>query len=134
MGKRKAKAKTDAQLTEPSKQQQQPKIADRPVTESDDEEIPEDEAFNSEDERMYGHFFNKKKGSEESEVSSDEGSDDADDDDDDIDDDDDDDDENDVDDGGQYMLNLLEKLDTVQTKRDSSSLSQMTHLPESEFS
>ena len=118
---------------------QTPRIVEN-VTESDDEEIPEDEAFNSEDERLFGHFFvdggdketysTEKKStasSSEDEVTSEE----------DADSDDDDDEDND---GGQYMLDLLNKLDDAndesngQKHKDSISLAQMVKIPESEYS
>ena len=78
------------------------------VNESDDEEIDEDEAFNSDDERKYGAFFERQaQGSDDdddddhdeeiaSDAESSEGSDDQ--------------DSNDGD-GGQYMLDLLNRLD-----------------------
>ena len=115
------------------------------VTESDDEEIPEDEAFNSDDERRYGGFFTSS--SKMSKLkSTGESSDDDSDDGDSVtsnessgDDDDSSDDEQEVDDGGQYMLNLLDKLDTPASadkkgNSESMSASHMAQLPESEFS
>ncbi len=113
-----------------------PKIVED-VNESEDEEIPEDEAFNSEDERLFGHFFagddseeigSSKNGtlqrsSSDDEVTSEEDTDDDDDDDD--------------DDGGQYMLDLLNNLDRSNDDKDKKSelsLAQMVKIPESEYS
>ena len=82
--------------------------------EEDDEEIDEDEAFNSEDEQKYGDFFQgKPKGrddddkanSSDEEVSSDDDESEGDESEDD------DDDSDEEGDGGQYMLDLLKKLD-----------------------
>jgi len=117
---------------------QTPKIVED-INESDDEEIPEDEAFNSEDERLFGHFFaggdgegkdeGSKQMSSDDEVTSDEDTDDNDDDD--------DDDDND---GGQYMLDLLNKLDSSndggedQKNNNGLSLAQMVKIPESDYS
>jgi len=110
------------------------------INESDDEEIPEDEAFNSEDERLFGHYFEKKNdyvegGSEKYDDDNDDDkkknlndnkvnrknqkrildscSDDEVTSDEDTDDDSsvDENDDDDDDDGGQYMLDLLNKLD-----------------------
>lgn len=121
------------------------------INESDDEEIPEDEAFNSEDERLFGHFFvegdkdgdgedddkNGKKrtlnSSSDDEVTSEEDTDDDDDDDDTS-------DEEDDDDGGQYMLDLLNKLDDSKNRSNDGkgenklSLAQMVKIPESDYS
>lgn len=118
----------------PSKE---PQIVDH-INDSDDEEIDEDEAFNSEDELMYGSFLsgegsskNKKKNESKNLKSMNDNSDDDDDDGSDESEDDEDvsegaedseesDDDNDWagssddgqdDDGGQYMLDLLNKLD-----------------------
>lgn len=129
----------------------QPKIVEETVDSDDDEEIPEDEAFNSEDERLFGHFFNqdqkddgegKKKSSkkatdssEDENVTSDEdASDDDDEDDDKSGSDSDDDDEDDDDDDGQYMLDLLDKLDAANGKKEKPSLAQMGSIPESDYS
>ena len=107
----------------------QPKVVEH-VMESDDEEIDEDEAFNSEDERMYGQFFekgNRYDGKDhddsEDEVTSDEDGDVSDDGDED-------------DDGGQYMLDLLGKLGSAGSKKteNESSVAAMAKIPESEFS
>ena len=110
------------------------------ITESDDEEIDEDEAFNSEDERMYGHFFTKGGGDGKSS--------DVDTDDEEVSSDDDDDDseandnEEEEDDRGQYMLDLLNKLDDSSSTTKSKSIgdgqkltmSQINSIPESEYS
>lgn len=125
-------------MPRPSPPNKEPQLVDH-INDSDDEEIDEDEAFNSEDELMYGSFWSggskktsKKKGgkklksadandddeddddSDESVDSEDDGEGEADSDDDDDDNDwagssDDSDDQDD--DGGQYMLDLLNKLD-----------------------
>jgi U3 small nucleolar RNA-associated protein 14 len=113
------------------------------ISPDSDEEIDEDEAFNSDDERKYGSFFNSKKKA---------GSDDDDDDDSEeasSDDDDDmsgdeklasDDDDSDEGDGGQYMLELLNQLgkksastkDISDNDRDNGS-ALASHVKESEF-
>jgi U3 small nucleolar RNA-associated protein 14 len=82
-----------------NKQAQKPQIDEDPIDDSEDEEIDEDEAFNSDDERKYGSFFSAKGKSgddDEDEDSDDNGI--ASDDDD------------DEGDGGDYMLDLLNKL------------------------
>ena len=119
--------------------EKQPQLSDHVADESD-EEIDEDMAFNSEDERKYGALFNK--------GGKDESSDDDDGDDDDsseqsFDEDSDgiasEDDANDGD-GGQYMLDLLNNLDkkgdnTKQAKQDARKLLAHSKLiKESEFS
>lgn len=87
------------------------------ISDDNDEEIDEDEAFNSEDEQIYGGFFQGKaeggdrdsydeqeeseRDSDDEEISSDgEGSDEGG-----------DDDDSEENDGGQYMLDLLKKLE-----------------------
>ena len=97
------------------RKQPEPRIVDH-VSDSDDEEIDEDEAFNSDDERKYGAFFDKQNDSdddseEESESDNDE----------------------EEGDGGQYMLDLLNQLDSepASTKSDGGALA--VHVPESEF-
>lgn len=73
----------------------EPRIVEHvPDGDDDDEEISEDEAFNSEDERMYGHLFHRENQGEDAQSSEDELV---------------EDDEDDSD-GGQYMLGLLDKL------------------------
>lgn len=88
---------------------QTPRIVEE-IHESDDEEIPEDDAFNSEDERLFGHFF-EKNGNEESSMAS------ADDDGvtSESDTEEDEDNVEDESDGGQYMLDLLDRLDGPNT-------------------
>ena len=140
------------EVTEKSKNKetkQEPQIVEE-IDDSDDEEIPEDEAFNSEDERLFGHYFVKRhdyvEGSDDDDDDADSnGNDEEDDDDtkkkrkkknvdslssDDDDevtsDDDDDDDkisdeEDDDDDGGQYMLDLLNKLDDPSSNNNNNS-------------
>jgi U3 small nucleolar RNA-associated protein 14 len=117
----------------------QPKLVEH-ITDSDDEEIDEEEAFNSEDERKFGAFFGKQGGGKDG------GGDDDDEDDEDVtsgsDDsegDDGDDGDEEEDDGGQYMLDLLNKLDSGNSHKhsdgtDKLSEAQMASLPESEFS
>lgn len=110
--------------TEHTLQHRQPKIVDH-VSNSDDEEIPEDEAFNSDDERLYGHFFRNDDGNDEKsaarEDSEDDSVDEA--------------KQADEDDDGQYMLGLLDKLDTSRDRiQDSSATSRMMDIPESEYS
>jgi len=128
--------------------QKAPQLADT-VADSSDEEIDEDMAFNSEDERMYGDMFKRQSGKSEqskqkaAESESDESS--VASDDDNVSDEDsddgiasDDDDENG--DGGQYMLDLLSNLDKKSNddqreKRDlRASMAQTSMIPESEFS
>ena len=104
------------------------------VDDSEDEEIDEDEAFNSDDDRKYGAFFAEKdnNGSDEELDSDDE--------------DDDDDEENDSQglqdedsqegDGGQYMLDLLDRLDdkTDAPKEDKNRGGRLeTYVKESPF-
>lgn len=121
----------------------EPKLVDR-VSSSSDEEIDEDEAFNSDDERLYGALFepSKKKtgnsrafmGDDDSHESvedlgsdfdlSDDGIASAD-------------DEDEDGDGGQYMLNLLDNLDKKpgdELNRNKNEPNPTSLLPESEFS
>jgi U3 small nucleolar RNA-associated protein 14 len=127
-GKRKSTGAGGQPETKASSSHRQPSIVEH-VDDDDDEEIDEDEAFNSEDERMYGHFFTQKGDMDDSDVE--EGTSDDDDDDDDDNDDDDDDD-------GQYMLSLLDKLESAGSKLKNpekpASIAQMAKLPESEYS
>jgi U3 small nucleolar RNA-associated protein 14 len=103
-----------------SRQQPKPRIVED-IDDSEDEEIDEDEAFNSDDERKYGSFFSSKRKSVDSDG------------DEDSDDDgiasDDDDEEGD---GGDHMLDLLNKLnaapDTKEKGRNSAAI-----VKESEF-
>ena len=76
----------------------QPKIVEN-VPDSEDEEISEDGAFDSDDERMYGAFFDDTHSG--SDASSD-----------------DDDDDSEDGDGGQYMLDLLSQLDAKPNAKD----------------
>lgn len=98
--------------------------ADKDDYDDDDEEIDEDEAFNSDDERKYGSFFGsnpydgtKNNASDDDDVQDDEEEDDDDENNDndsvesDEEEDGDDDSQNDDGDGGQYMLDLLNRLD-----------------------
>ena len=164
-------------------QQRSPKIVDV-INESDDEEIPEDEAFNSEDERLYGHFFkndgddsgdnddsessedeeedqdeeeesdergnskNRKKkrseldSSEDEEVTSDEGESESENENDESESSDEDDDDDDDEDGGQYMLDLLNRIEDAtksnkngdKNGNDVSSLAKLVNVSESNYS
>jgi U3 small nucleolar RNA-associated protein 14 len=107
---------------------------------SDDEELTEDEAFNSDDERKYGSFFEKRSariagGGDSEGDSGDSEGDSSSGDDDGIASDDDDSEEGD---GGQYMLDLLDKLDGNDDKKKHESGQRSTgiasHVKESEFS
>jgi U3 small nucleolar RNA-associated protein 14 len=104
-----------------SRQQQKPRIVED-IEDSEDEEIDEDEAFNSDDERKYGAFFSSKRKSEDDDDEEDNSEDDG------IASDDDDEDG----DGGDYMLDLLNKLnaapDTKEKGRNSAAI-----VKESEF-
>jgi U3 small nucleolar RNA-associated protein 14 len=139
-GKKKSTSSASSTAGRHGYKSQIPKIVED-VNESDDEEIPEDEAFNSEDERIFGHFFvggdsnvshrdSHVASSSDEEVTSGEDS---------GDDDDDDEEGDDDDDGGQYMLDLLNKLDGSndeggrKSKIELSS-SQMAKIPESDYS
>ena len=121
--------------------QKQPELVDHDADESD-EEIDEDDAFNSEDERKYGALFKQVgndessddgdgdgKGDDSSEQSFDEDSDGIA-----------SDDDADDGDGGQYMLDLLNNMDkkednTKQAKQDARKLLAHSKLiKESEFS
>lgn len=101
------------------KQARSPRLVDE-VSDSEDEEISEDEAFNSEDERKYGAFFkSKKETSSPSDTDSNSDS-----------------DENDEDgDGGQYMLDLLDKLDSSNGVENENTTNDglTSHVKESEF-
>eukprot|EP00522_Entomoneis_paludosa_P018414 CAMPEP_0172455512 /NCGR_PEP_ID=MMETSP1065-20121228/12102_1 /TAXON_ID=265537 /ORGANISM="Amphiprora paludosa, Strain CCMP125" /LENGTH=834 /DNA_ID=CAMNT_0013207973 /DNA_START=9 /DNA_END=2513 /DNA_ORIENTATION=+ len=118
------------------------------VDSEDDEEIDEDEAFNSDDERKYGSFFSSnKKGDDDegddSEGGSDEEDEDLSEDEEEGEDDDDDDEEGSEDgDGGQYMLDLLDKLsgpsstnaDATSNQNTDSNRKLAAHVKESEHS
>lgn len=124
------------------------KVADGAVEQdadilSEDEEINEDEAFNSDDERRWGHLFgNTSSSSKKRKIDGDEDDNDDEEDEDEISEDDDDDegmaseDDNSADgDGGQYMLELLENLDKATKKPEKgSSGHRHSSIPESEFS
>ena len=106
------------------------------IDESDDEEIPEDEAFNSEDERLFGHFFVEENIENKKETGNKKGRSDASSSDDELTSEDDTDDD---DDGGQYMLDLLNNLNGSNDSEDlksknSLSLAQMVKIPESDYS
>jgi U3 small nucleolar RNA-associated protein 14 len=97
------------------RQQQKPRIVED-VEDSEDEEIDEDEAFNSDDERKYGSFFSSKResmGNEDIDESEDDAIDSADDDN--------DDDEDDEGDGGEYMMDLLNKLNPAPEAKEKGS-------------
>jgi U3 small nucleolar RNA-associated protein 14 len=111
-----------------SSQQRQPCIVEH-VDSDDDEEIDEDEAFNSEDERRYGSFFVNKNSSAKNDQD-----DETDEDEDSVDIANEDDDEEEGD-GGQYMLDLLNKLDSSnETTRRADTNIFASHLTESEYS
>jgi U3 small nucleolar RNA-associated protein 14 len=130
-----------------------PKPAD-PSSENDsnDEEIDEEEAFNSDDERKYGSFFGKAKATKNNldddgdEEDTDDGDDETGSDDDDGSDEQDDGSasEPEDDDGGQYMLDLLDTMGNNDTNRQpktdssntSTALAQAVaqHVKESQFS
>jgi U3 small nucleolar RNA-associated protein 14 len=138
-----------AAVTMPKKQKQKAAAA---LNSDDDSSIASDDAFDSEDERRYGSFFeerDKAKGKkmdtddsdsdddkdesdgEEVESTGEEG----DEDDDDVEDDDEDDSDADGD-GGDYMLSLLDKLDDNKRnlKHEVPHHGLATHTKESEFS
>eukprot|EP00980_Cylindrotheca_fusiformis_P012370 scaffold3036_cov117-Cylindrotheca_fusiformis.AAC.9 len=110
---------------EKSRKQQTPAIVDH-VSDPEDEEIPEDGAFNSDDERLYGHFFKKKEDANDQSSMSDGDA------------------ESDSageaeiegDDDGQYMLGLLDKLNSTSSNdgNDVSLSSRMMNMPESDYS
>lgn len=113
--------------------QKKPWAVDQLSEDSEDEEIDEDEAFNSDDERKYGSFF-AAKGDDDAESS--EGGDSSDDDDEDSDNDDSSDGDSKEGDGGQYMLDLLNKLDDRNDdKGDGKKVQQSMapHVKESQF-
>jgi U3 small nucleolar RNA-associated protein 14 len=99
------------------------------VSDSEDEEIDEDEAFNSEDERKYGSFFAGKKKADEddSDEESDSESDDS------IASDEEEEEEDEKGDGGQYMLELLNQLDSKPSTACTNDGALAVHVPESEF-
>ena len=108
-----------------AKKQESFRVVDE-VDDSDDEEIDEDEAFNSDDERKYGAFFEQRGSDEEDEE---------------LDSDEDDEEEGESDedsqdgDGGQYMLDLLDRLDdkkeTQKEEKNGNALG--SHVKESPF-
>lgn len=104
------------------------------VDESDDEEIDEDEAFNSEDERKYGSFFSNGGGSDDEDDSAsddeDEGDEEDEEDGEEID------GQSEDDDGGQYMLDLLDSIDNKKKapSEDNNSTGRLAgHVKESPF-
>jgi len=131
-----------------------PQLVDH-ISESDDEEIDEDLAFNSDDERMYGSLFKSKNSSSSTKKrkyndNSDETDDDDDDDDSIVNDGDNDDgsdtsddgiaSDDDDGDGGQFMLDLLNNLDkkeddiSKEKQEIRAALAHTSMIPESEFS
>lgn len=86
------------------------------VNDSEDEEIDEDEAFNSDDERKYGAFFENQENTDNSEDDEDIASDESVDDHGDNDEDSESDEDSNEGDGGQYMLDLLDRLDDDKKK------------------
>ncbi len=117
--------KTDNQV-EPARQTPQVYLKRDDVSEDDDEEIPEEEAFNADDERKYGGFFQKSDAGEEVEEDTDDKSDDEDDD---------GVEEEGKGDGGQYMLDLLNRLDSNQRKSTCNTSEEVVarHVPESQY-
>ncbi|GKZ00311.1 hypothetical protein MPSEU_000984000 [Mayamaea pseudoterrestris] len=138
------------------KKQKRPIAAAPDPDDDDDSSIASDDAFDSEDERRYGSFFEerdraKAEGGDMDEDSEDESDDDdsdvedveenevADEDESDDEDDDDDDSESDAEDeegdGGDYMLSLLDKIDDKKRshKDEDPSHGIATHTKESEF-
>jgi len=87
---------------EDSEVEEDEEVAPNDNFDDDDESIDDDEAFNSDDERKYGEFFDKHDDDDESGDSEDDG---------DSNEDDGSDDDEQEGDGGQYMLDLLDKLD-----------------------
>lgn len=121
------------------KQQPKPRIVESISDDSDDEEISEDEAFNSDDERKYGSFFSKgKKSADDKDEGEPSDGDDSESNDEEYDSEDDG-DSDDQGDGGQYMLDLLNRLDSDNSNNKSaaekSSLTLLaSNMQESEFS
>jgi len=113
----------------------QPKITEE-VADSDDEEISEDGAFDSDDERKYGMFFsNTGDDSDEECGSDDDDDDDGDNSDSSASDNDEDDGGDGDDDGGQYMLDLLDQIDSKkpppQQRNQDESNPHVLHVKES---
>ncbi|GAX27924.1 U3 small nucleolar RNA-associated protein 14 [Fistulifera solaris] len=108
------------------KQKKQPQIRED-IPSDEDEEIDEDEAFNSDDERKYGMFFQKRDDSdddddEDSDSGSEDGSDLEDDD-------------EEEGDGGQYMLDLLNNLDKTDNDEPKTDTHTITnYIKEDPFS
>jgi U3 small nucleolar RNA-associated protein 14 len=112
----------------PKNRRPNPEVVDH-VSDSEDEEIDEDEAFNSDDERKYGAFFaSSKKKAAKTGDDDDSEEDDSEDDDDGIASDDDDEEG----DGGNFMLDLLSKLDAP-TKPERKERNAAAIVKESEF-
>jgi U3 small nucleolar RNA-associated protein 14 len=140
-------------------QKKEPRIIENQVDDSDDEEIDEDEAFNSEDELKYGEFFvSKKKPTAKKTRDADDDEEESYSEEDESHSSDDDyskdwtEDSDEEDDGGQYMLDLLNNLDKQvpgkeekkkvdKTKREGYNgkirldnvPAAAVHMPESEF-
>eukprot|EP00934_Nitzschia_sp_Nitz4_P008006 Nitzschia sp. Nitz4//scaffold150_size53981//44635//47148//NITZ4_006686-RA/size53981-processed-gene-0.37-mRNA-1//-1//CDS//3329537098//7996//frame0 len=138
MGRRGKKRTNSSDAAASAIQRRTPKITEQ-IADSDDEEIDEDEAFNSEDERMFGHFFTNKKGG--SGDSDDDGSSGSDEDMGDDESGEEGEDGDDDDDGGDYMLQLLEKLESVNPQKNKggafsepSSVAPLAKVSESEYS
>lgn len=124
----------DDELLENQKQKQQIDIDNQEIHDEDDEEIDEDEAFNSDDERKYGHFFDDHDDNDDDDDSS------SDEDDDNSSSDEDGDDkeeEEEEGDGGQYMLDLINRLDesnnNKKDRKQNPAAIAATQVPESEF-
>ena len=107
------------------------------VDDSDDEEIDEDEAFNSDDERKYGSFFEQQSKSSKYNQNEDDDDDNSEDEHEDEDSESES-DESDAeeDDGGQYMLDLLKNIDNENNKSNEETTNTSIlapHIPESQF-
>jgi len=133
MGKTKQQSQGSQRHNAGGRRQPRLVVDDRePLSDSEDEEIPEDEAFNSDDERKYGAFFRDREdgGSEDHQQGDDDGSDGSD-----SDGSDEDDEEGD---GGRYMLDLLDNLDSKKPgdkKADGPKAATVSsNVNESEFS
>jgi U3 small nucleolar RNA-associated protein 14 len=109
--------------------EKQPQAVEQIVNDSDDEEIDEDEAFNSDDDRKYGSFFDREEASDDHDSESEEDSG--------IDDESEasgEDSDAEEDDGGQYMVDLLQNLDdknSIGSKKATSMVA--AHVQESPF-
>ena len=124
---------------QPPSKKRTSKAVNEEINGSDDEEIDEDEAFNSDDERKYGSFFEaQSKGRKSNKDNEDDDDEDGNEDDYSEESSDSESDESDAeeDDGGQYMLDLLKNIDNENNKSDKGKTSTSLlapHIPESQF-